>query len=72
MPFSGTRSSITTAWVIVLAAALWFASSLVSTAALIGLAAIGLAPLAVMFFLARRPELTTAEQIRQVQTGPRP
>jgi hypothetical protein len=50
---------------------LWFASSNVSTAALIAIAAIGLAPLAVMFFLARRPEPTTAEQIRQVQTGGR-
>jgi hypothetical protein len=62
-------SSITAVWVVVVAAVLWFVYATASTAAVIGIAAIGVAPLIVLFFLARRPEPTTAEAISQAKSG---
>jgi hypothetical protein len=64
-----TKSSITTAWLIALAGILWIASGTSSSVALLAIAAIGLAPLLILMALARRPEQTTAESIRDVTAG---
>jgi len=70
MSLSSAMSSIIAVWVVAVAAGLWFAyAAAASSAALIGIALIGVAPLIVVFFLARRPEPTTAEAISQAKSG---
>jgi len=60
------RSSIATAWLVALIAALWAVAGSASIVVLSAVAIIGVVPPLVVLALARRPEPTMSEAIRAV------
>jgi len=69
MPHYISRTSLLTAWCLALAAILWTTAGIMPTVATIAIGAIGVALAVVPFVLARRPQQTMAEAIREAQTG---
>ncbi len=61
-------SSLATAWLVALVAAIWALSGSASLVLLTALAVVGAVPPIVVLMLARHPEPTTSEAIRAVCT----
>ena len=64
-----SRTSLMAVWCFALIAVLWSTAAAMPAVATVAIGLIGIALAAVPFFLARTPEQTTAEAIREVQTG---
>jgi hypothetical protein len=63
------KSSVFTVWILALAVGLWTAAATGSLVAWFALAIIGLLPALMMVMLGQRPVKTTAEILREVETG---